>query len=94
MGLVILTAQNVFNDGGFVSLGFVGIDVSAVQRPEVIQSDMNSDIKGRLARSQWGLTTHDTLHNGRHRSFVQCRNGGAIMLAAIRSALNLGQYPT
>ena len=50
----ILTAENVFDDGGFVSLGLFGLDISAAQRPEVVQHHMNSDIKW-LTRGQRGL---------------------------------------
>ena len=51
----ILTTQNVFDDGVFVSLRFIGFDISAAQRPEVVQHDIDGDIKGWLARSQRGL---------------------------------------
>ncbi|MGB8821990.1 MAG: hypothetical protein WCD25_01175 [Pseudolabrys sp.] len=59
-----MPTQNIFDNGGFVSLGLIGLDISATQRPEVIQNNMNGDIKW-LTGDQRGLVTHDTLHDGR-----------------------------
>ena len=41
----VLPTEYIFNDGCFISVGLVGFDISAAQRPEVIQNNMNGDIK-------------------------------------------------
>ena len=60
----ILPTQNIFDNGGFVSLGLIGLDISATQRPEVIQNNMNGDIK-RLTGSQGDLVTLTHSTNGK-----------------------------
>ena len=37
--------RNIFDDNGLVSFGFVGLDISAAQRPKVVQHHMDGDIK-------------------------------------------------
>ena len=60
----IFPIQNIL-DGGFVGLGLVDFDISSAQRPEVIQNNMNGDIKGgsRGTRGVWLRMTQ--LHNGK-----------------------------
>ena len=41
----IRSTENIFDDSGFVSFGLVGLDISAAQWPEVVQHQMNGDIK-------------------------------------------------
>ena len=57
----VLPTENIFDNSCFIGLGLVGFNISAAQRPEVIQNNMNGDIKW-LTRDQRGLVTHDALH--------------------------------
>jgi hypothetical protein len=60
----ILPTQNIFDNGGFVSLGLIGLDISAAQRPEVVQNNMNGDIKWLTGDQRGRLrTTHSTMKN-------------------------------
>ena len=54
-----MAAQDVFNDGRFVSSSFVGFELSTAELPEVVQYDVDGDIEGWLTRCQRGLVTHD-----------------------------------
>jgi len=57
----IHSIENVFDDGDFVSLGLVGLDIRAAQRSEVVQHQMDGDIKwSRTARGIWLLATPST----------------------------------
>ena len=58
----VLPTEYIFNDGCFISFGLVGFDISAAQRPEVIQNNMNGDIKGSRGTSGvWLRMTHSTM---------------------------------
>ena len=60
----IHSIENVFDDGDFVSLGLVGLDIRAAQRSEVVQHQMDGDIKwSRTARGIWLFATHSTNGN-------------------------------
>jgi len=57
----IHSIENVFDDGDFVSLGLVGLDIRAAQRSEVVQHQMDGDIEwSRTARGIWLLATPST----------------------------------
>ena len=51
----ILTAQNVFDDSLLVGVSFVSLAIGAAQRPEVIQHDINCNVRGRLTRASGGV---------------------------------------